>query len=107
MFRIITRSVTAVAIGAGILGALSAPALAGEGRAYPAPGFPSSNASCVGAALDFSAHYGAEGQSFPVIVHGGVGPAVSGDATSQGPGAVGDFNSTLAQSHGPIWTCVA
>lgn len=29
-----------------------------------------------------------------------------GHATSEDPGAVGDFNSSLAQLHGPIWTCV-
>ena len=83
---------------------LAAPAFAGQ--AYQAPGFPSGNASCVGAAMNFQAHYGGEDDSFPVITHGTVGPDMSAHATSDGPGAVGAFDSTLAQSSGPIWTCL-
>ena len=83
---------------------LAAPAFAGQ--AYQAPGFSSGNASCVGAAMNFQAHYGGENDSFPVVTHGTVGPNMSGHATSDGPGAVGDFESTLAQSSGPIWTCL-
>lgn len=83
---------------------LAAPAFAGQ--AYQAPGFPSSDASCVGAAMSFQAHYGGEDDTFPAITHGTVGPNMSGHATSDGPGAVGAFESTLAQSSGPIWVCL-
>jgi len=83
---------------------LAAPAFAGQ--AYQAPGFPSSSASCVGAAMNFQAHYGGEDDSFPVITHGTVGPNMSAHATGDGPGAVGGFESALAQSSGPIWTCL-
>ena len=105
MFRIVTRSVTALALAAGAAVAVSGPALAGQGQAYSAPGFPSSNASCVGTVLDFGAHYGTDGGSFPTIEHGGVGTAVSGHATSDGPGAVGAFDSGLAQTHSDIGGC--
>lgn len=93
--------VTATALAAA---SLAAPAFAGQ--AYQAPGFPSSNASCVGASMNFQAHYGGEDDSFPVITHGTVGPDMSAHATADGPGAVGAFESALAQSSGPIWTCL-
>lgn len=32
--------------------------------------------------------------------------AAAANATSDGPGAVGSFNSTLAQASGPVWTCL-
>ena len=104
LVRRVTKGLVAAAIAAGTAGIAAAPAFAGQ--AYQAPGFPSANASCVGTALDFGSHYGTEGDSFPTVVHGAVGPSVSGHATSDGPGAVGEFNSTLAQTHGPVWTCL-
>jgi|SRR6185437_2901111 len=82
----------------------AAPALAGQ--AYPGPGFAGGNASCVGSVTTFAAHYGDEGQYYPQIVHGSVGPAISADATNDAPGTVGEFNSTLAQVHGSILACV-
>lgn len=106
MFRRIRRMAATLALTAGTVAALGAPAFAGGGQAYSAPGFPSANASCVGSALDFGAHYGVDGESFPVPSHGEVGPDISEDARNDGPGAVGTFNRTLAESHGPIWTCV-
>jgi len=93
-----------VATSAVAAASLAAPAFAGQ--AYQAPGFPSSNASCVGAAMNFQAHYGGENDTFPVITHGTVGPNMSGHATSDGPGAVGAFESTLAKSSGQIWVCL-
>lgn len=75
-------------------------------QAYPAPGFPSSSSSCVGAGMNFQAHYGGEDSSFPDITHGTVGPTMSGHATSDIPGAVGSFESMLAHSSGPIWVCL-
>jgi hypothetical protein len=84
--------------------AVSTPAFAGQ--AYQAPGFPSGSASCVGAAMNFQAHYGGEDDTFPTITHGTVGPNVSGHATGDEPGAVGGFESTLAQSSGPVWECL-
>ena len=104
MSRLMSLTATMAVTGAIALGA-AAPALA-DGRPYQAPGITSTNASCVGTALDFAAHYGSEGSTFPTITHGGVGPTVSGHATSDGPGAVGAFNSQLAQSHGDIQTCL-
>lgn len=85
-------------------GSVATPAFAGQ--AYQAPGFPSATASCVGAAMNFQAHYGGEDDSFPQIVHGTVGPNMSSHATADGPGAVGNFESTLAQSSGPVWVCL-
>jgi len=102
----IIRSLKTLVLGAGTVVVLSSPAFAGQGQAYPLPGIPSANASCVGSALAFAAHYGANGSSFPEVQHGAVGPAVSGHATNDGPGAVGDFNSTMAQRHGDISTCL-
>ena len=100
-----TVSRTAIALGIAVAATATAgPAFAGQ--AYQAQGFPSGSASCVGAAMDFQAHYGGEDDSFPVISHGSVGPVMSGHATHDGPGAVGDFNSTLAQSSGPVWVCL-
>ena len=99
------KTVSRAAITLGIT--LAAAATAGPafaGQAYQAPGFPSENASCVGTAMNYQAHYG--GDTFPVITHGTVGPTISGHATNDGPGAVGEFNSTLAQSSGPIWVCL-
>lgn len=87
-------------------GALGAAAPAFAGQAYPAPGFPSGSASCVGAGSDFQAHYGGADSTFPVITHGTVGPTVSGHATSLDPGAVGEFQRMLAMSSGPIWVCL-
>jgi hypothetical protein len=94
-----------------ILAATAASAIATGGPAFAgqfasAPGFASSNASCVGSVTTFAAHYGDEGQYYPQIVHGSVGPAISADATSDAPGTVGAFNSTLAQSDGSILVCV-
>ena len=83
---------------------LATPAFAGQ--AYQAPGFAGSNASCVGAAMNFQAHYGGENDTFPVITHGTVGPDISWHATADGPGAVGAFESMLAQSSGPVWVCL-
>jgi hypothetical protein len=102
--RTVTRAAIIVAATATAAATAASPAFAGQ--AYPAPGFPSSNASCVGAALNFQAHYGGDGQGFPVITHGAVGPNISGHATTDGPGAVGEFNSTLAKTSGPIWECL-
>ena len=106
MLRHVTRSLKALVLATGTLVAVSAPAFAGQGQAYPLPGVPSANASCAGSALAFAAHYGADGSSFPEVQHGSVGPSVSGHATNDGPGAVGQFNSTLAQNHGDIQTCM-
>ena len=101
--RTLSRATTIV-IAATFATAVAAPAFAGQ--AYPAPGFPSGSASCVGAAMNFQAHYGGENDTFPVITHGSVGPNMSGHATSAGPGAVGDFESALAQTSGPVWECL-
>ena len=84
--------------------AAAAPAFAGQ--AFQAPGFPSGSASCVGSAMSFQAHYGGEDDTFPVITHGTVGQSMSGHATSDGPGAVGDFESALAHTSGPVWECL-
>jgi len=103
--RTLTRTaiVAAAAMAAATVTAAT-PAFAGQ--AYQAPGFPSDKASCVGAAMNFQAHYGGEDDSFPVVTHGTVGPDMSEHATSDGPGAVGAFESSLAQSSGPIWVCL-
>jgi hypothetical protein len=103
--RIIRRTALLLTLAGGAAVAAASPALA-SGQAYPAPGFPSANASCTGSGYDFSAHYGANGESFPTVVHGAVGPSVSEDATTDGPGAVGEFTRSLAQTSGPIWVCV-
>lgn len=103
MNRTIIRIATLTLGTAGVF-ASAAPAFAGQ--AYQAPGFPSSHASCVGTALNFGAHYGTDGENYPTITHGTVGPAVSGHARNDSPGAVGDFNSTLAADHGAIWDCL-
>src|SRR5690348_17870628 len=66
--------VTAVSIAAAVTTAAT-PAFAGQ--AYRAPGFPSGQASCVGAAMNFQAHYGGEDDTFPVVTHGTVGPDMS------------------------------
>jgi len=95
--------VSAVSVAGAVITAAT-PAFAGQ--AYQAPGFPSGQASCVGAAMNFQAHYGGEDDTFPVITHGTVGPDMSGHATSDGPGAVGAFESSLAQSSGPVWVCL-
>ncbi len=105
MTRTITRAAAAVALAGGTTAGLPAPSYADPGRLLDQPGFASSNASCLGSAMTFAAHHGAEGDSFPEITHGAVGPDISGDATTYPPGAVGDFNSTLAQ-HGTILVCV-
>jgi hypothetical protein len=104
MSRLI-KLATVAAVTCGVALGPAAPAFA-DGRPNQAPGVTSSSASCVGAALDFGAHYGVNGSTFPTITHGEVGPAVSGHATSDGPGAVGEFNSQLAHSHGDIQTCL-
>jgi hypothetical protein len=100
----IRRAAATVAMTAGAVLVAGAPAFAGQ--AYQAPGFPSSGASCVGAAMDFQAHYGGEDDTFPTITHGTVGPTMSSHATTDGPGAVGAFESTLAASSGPVWECL-
>jgi hypothetical protein len=56
--------------------------------------------------MAFQAHYGGEDSTFPAVTHGTVGPVMSGHATSDGPGAVGSFESTLAQTSGPVWVCL-
>ncbi|MDQ1605067.1 MAG: hypothetical protein QOE01_2912 [Actinomycetota bacterium] len=101
--NIIGRAAVALTIGAAAAAAVTAPALADQ--AYPAPGFPSGNASCVGAGLNYLAHYGGENDTFPAITHGAVGPSISGFATSD-PGSVGSFTSALAASHGTVWECL-
>jgi hypothetical protein len=75
--RIIRRTALLLTLAAGVAVAAASPALA-SGQAYPAPGFPSANASCTGSGYDFSAHYGANGE----------------------------FTRTLAQTSGPILVCV-
>ena len=101
--RTLVRAVVVAAATVGA-GSLAAPAFAGQ--AQQAPGFPSGTASCVGAAMSFQAHYGGEDSSFPQVVHGTVGPTMSWHATTDGPGAVGSFESSLAQSSGPVWVCL-
>jgi hypothetical protein len=98
-------TVTAAAAG-GLVFAPAVPAFA-SGQAYQAPGFTSPNASCMGTAYDFGAHYGESGESFPDFTHGAIGPSISEHATSDGPGAVGEFSATLAQSHGAVWDCLS
>jgi hypothetical protein len=100
----IGRAAVALAITTGAALATSAPAFAGQ--AYRAPGFSSGSASCAGAAMNYQAHYGGESDSFPTITHGTVGPTMSGDATSLGGRVVGEFQTSLAQTSGPIWVCV-
>ncbi|HET7311268.1 MAG TPA: hypothetical protein VFJ17_08070 [Mycobacteriales bacterium] len=101
------RTIARVTVLAAVTAATVSAALpAFAGQAWQAPGFPSGDASCVGAAMNFQAHYGGENDSYPTITHGTVGPTMSGHATTDGPGAVGDFESTLAQSSGPIWVCL-
>ena len=103
--RIVIRAAIVAAVSATAAVATAAtPAFAGQ--AYQAPGFPSDKASCVGASMNFQAHYGGEDDTFPVITHGTVGPDMSEHATSDGPGAVGAFESSLAKSSGPIWVCL-
>lgn len=77
----------------------------GTGQAYPGPGFTDNHSSCVGAGLDFSAHYGVNGGSYPTTTHGAVGPWVSEHATGDAPGTVGAFNSETAKLHGAIDGC--
>jgi len=100
----IRRMTALVAVAATSAVVTAAPAFAD--RLAQAPGFASDNASCVGSALTYAAHYGADGDSYPQVVHGGVGPAISSDATNDAPGTVGAFNRTLAQNHGTIMDCV-
>lgn len=102
-----SAAVTAAVVAVGTLVLSAGPAAAGEGQAHPGPGFTSGNGSCVGAGLDFSAHYGVDGASYPTIVHGAVGPWVSADATGDAPGTVGAFNSAVARMHGSIDGCFA
>lgn len=104
MTRTVARAAAVAALTVGVAAGTSLPAFAGQ--AYSAPGFASDNASCVGSAMNFAAHYGTEGGSWPDITHGAVGPTMSGHATSDGPGAVGDFQSNLAQTHGWVGTCL-
>lgn len=101
----IVRAAVMAAIAGGAVVVATSPALA-SGQFYQAPGFPSQNSSCMGSAYDYGTHYGVTGDSFPTVVHGQVGPSVSEHATSDGPGAVGDFSSTMAQSHGSVLTCL-
>jgi len=100
-------AIAAAVITIGTAIASAGPAVAGTGQAYPGPGFTSSHSSCVGAGLDFSAHYGVNGGSYPTITHGGVGPWVSADATGDAPGTVGAFNSAVARTHGSVDGCFA
>lgn len=100
----LARAALTVAITTTAALGMAAPAFAGQ--VYPAPGFPSGSASCVGAAMNFQAHYGGENDTFPTITHGTVGPNISGHATTDAPGAVGAFESSLAQSSGPVWECL-
>lgn len=108
MRSIIAKAALTIAAAGGLGVVTVTPALAGQ--FYPAPGFPSGGASCMGTAYDFAAHYGVDpadsGDAPPPIVHGQVGPSESAHATSDGPGAVGDFSSTMAQSHGSILDCL-
>ena len=104
MRKIIGAAIVAAVSVSGTVAMAATPAFAGQ--AYQAPGFPSDNASCVGAAMNFQAHYGGEDDTFPVVTHGTVGPDMSGHATSDGPGAVGAFESSLAQTSGPVWVCL-
>lgn len=99
-----TRAMVIVTLATASATLTVAPALAGQFS--PGPGFASGNASCVGSVTTFAAHYGDEGQYYPQIVHGSVGPAISADATTDPPGTVGAFNSSLAQNHGSILACV-
>lgn len=94
-----------VAMTGGAVTVMAAPAFA-SGQFYSAPGFPSSNASCMGTAYDFGTHYGTDGESFPDITHGGVGASQSQHATTDGAGAVGEFSSTMAGQHGSVLTCL-
>jgi len=100
----IRRAMVVVTLATTSAAVTAAPAFAGQFA--PAPGFASGNASCVGSVQTFAAHYGDEGQYYPQIVHGSVGPAISADATTDPPGTVGEFNSSLAQAHGSILACV-
>jgi len=101
------RNLTRVAVvGAFATLAATSAAPAFAGQAYSAPGFPSGSASCVGAGMNFQAHYGGEDDTFPVITHGTVGPNMSSHATTDGAGAVGGFESSLAKSSGPVWVCL-
>ncbi|HET7406749.1 MAG TPA: hypothetical protein VFJ21_06380 [Mycobacteriales bacterium] len=108
MKRIIAKAALTIVAAGGVGVVTVTPALAGQ--FYPAPGFPSSGASCMGAAYDFAAHYGVDptgsGDGVPPIVHGQVGPSVSGHATTDGPGAVGEFSSSMAQNHGSVLDCL-
>lgn len=99
-------AVAAVVISGLAPAAAALPASADSGRLMPLPGLAGSNASCVGATSDFSAHYGITGDSFPKVVHGQVGPNVSEDATTLPPGSVGQFQSMLATNHGTVMACV-
>lgn len=99
------KRATAVLLLGGAIGVSGVgPAFADQ--AYPAPGFPSEHASCVGSSSDFQTHYAGEEDTFPVITHGTMGPTASGAATSLPPGSVGEFQSALARTSGPIWVCV-
>jgi hypothetical protein len=40
-----------------------------------------------------------------IVAAGGVG-VVSGHATTDGPGAVGEFSSSMAQNHGSVLDCL-
>ena len=86
MSPLLKITITATALGGAIAVATAAPAVA-ETRPYQLPGVTSSNASCVGAALDFGAHYGVDGSTFPV---GGGAVTEEQDAppvADPGPGA--------------------
>ena len=96
--------VAAIALATGT--ALVLPTPASAEQFYPLPGFTSVQSSCVGAGMNFAAHYGGTGSTFPDITHGSVGPIMSGHATGDGPGAVGAFNSTLAAQHGSVIECL-
>ena len=104
---IVCRAALVVTVAGGVTAVAAGPALA-TGQFYHAPGFTNSNASCMGSASDFGAHYGVTGEGWPdAILHGEIGPSESEHATSDGPGAVGEFSSSMAASHGSILTCLS
>lgn len=93
---------------AGAVTAVAAAPASAAGQFYPAPGFTNSNASCMGSAYDFGANYGVTGEGWPdTVEHGEIGPSVSAHAMSDGPGAVGEFSSSMATGHGSILECLS
>lgn len=67
------------------------------------PGAPSPQASCLGSISDYLAHFDVNtGEP----THGQVGEFLSADAKSQA-GAVGEFNRSVAPTHGAIDSCIS